>query len=186
MFSLSPGLLIITRAAGEPITVGYQPCDGDSTPEDLTGRRFIFAVYDTNQTELAYEPAVIVGPSDNSYASWQLDGHFTRGWSTLSQVNFEIAEANALGHYQVTVGRVKITESAPRVDEYVGGPTPRWCNVLRRFFDPALGVAARFSLTNLPLTATTTPPPSGGGGGKPASADFSDADNSFSIATLGL
>lgn len=122
-------------AAGEPIVFSYQSANTAGIPEVLTGRSFVFSLYDSSRVSQGYFSSEIVSLTNGQAALWRLDGTISEGLYGKSGLKWEIAERLDNGRDVVARGTITIEESAPGVVDYDAAPTARYVIRIKRMAD---------------------------------------------------
>lgn len=146
-------------AAGEPIVFSYQSANTAGIPEELTGRSFVFSIYDSSRVSQGYFSSEIVSLVNGQAALWRLDGTISEGLYGKSGLYWEIAERLDNGKDRVAFGTIAIDVSAPGVVDYDGAPTARYVIRIKRMADMSALNSSLFVVDTQYLAAPVVVPP---------------------------
>ncbi len=188
--SINQAVNAFRLAAGEPIFFSYQPQSAAGVAEALTGRKFVFAIYDSVRADRGTYEAETVTTSDPA-AVWRLPGTVSEKLLGSTDLQWEISERLDDSRDKIATGTLTIDMSAPSILDYNAAPISRYITRITRLNDPAtvdnpvFKVVIRAYTASASVTAptfSTTPsisPTSGNVGATFTATDGTVANGSF-------
>lgn len=188
--SINQAVNAFRLAAGEPIFFSYQPQSAAGVAEALTGRKFVFAIYDSVRADRGTYEAETVTTSDPA-AVWRLPGTVSEKLLGSTDLQWEISERLDDSRDKIATGTLTIDMSAPSILDYDAAPVSRYITRITRLNDPAtvdnpvFKVVIRAYTASASVTAptfSTTPsisPTSGNVGATYTATDATVSNGSF-------
>lgn len=130
-FTVSNTLKTMRVAAGEPIVFSYQPRNTYGQPDDLSGRAFVFSIYDASRASFGQYEAT--NAADR--VVWKLSGIVSEGLLGKSGLIWEISERLDDGRDVIASGSLTIDMSAPAIIDYNSAPISRYIVEIARVND---------------------------------------------------
>lgn len=187
-FKITANSLAGTFAAGEPIPLVFVDCNKAGTPLSLTGRAYVFVVYNAKRKTLAIYNGY-VNPSDNQ-VYWNIDGTLSNRLYGETDMSAAIIERLDNGHYPIISGPLTITISPVGIEDFDEAPISRHMTRIKRTNDPLTNddpvfTISRATYSNIP--AATIPVSFGGGSGGDGSSatamlDYSNPESAMLMA----